>query len=106
MSRQFDEYMEGKFEVLGETYEVVEPENFEELMQALHVREVIQTAISSLMHDEDSSRLCTLMDKQNDFIRNTLIPSEILTTATLSATLLFLLKKIACASEKLKICLV
>ena len=43
MSRQFDEYMEEKFEVLGETYEVVEPENFEELMQALHVREVIQT---------------------------------------------------------------
>ena len=45
MSRQFDEHMEGKFEVLGETYEVVEPENFEELLQALHVREVIQTAI-------------------------------------------------------------
>lgn len=70
MSRQFDEYMEGKFEVLGETYEVVEPENFEELMQALRVKEVIQTAISSLMHDEDSSGLCTLLDEQDGFIRD------------------------------------
>lgn len=69
MSHQFNDYMEGKFEVFGETYELVEPDNFEELMQALRVKEVIQTAISSLMHDEDSSALCTLMDEQDCFIR-------------------------------------
>lgn len=93
MSRQFDEYMEGKFEVLGETYEVVEPENFEELMQALHVREVIQTAISSLMHDEDSSRLCTLMDKQNDFIQEYLDSIGNFDNRYLISNIAFLAKK-------------
>jgi len=93
MSRQFDEYMEEKFEVLGETYEVVEPENFEELMQALHVREVIQTAISSLMHDEDSSRLCTLMDKQNDFIQEYLDSIGNFDNRYLISNIAFLAKK-------------
>ena len=35
MSRQFDQYMEGKFEVFGEIHELVEPENFEELLAFL-----------------------------------------------------------------------
>lgn len=93
MSRQFDEHMEGKFEVLGETYEVVEPENFEELLQALHVREVIQTAISSLMHDEDSSRLCTLMDEQNDFIQEYLDSIGNFDNRYLISNIAFLAKK-------------
>ena len=68
MSRQFDESMVGKFELFGETYELVEPHNFEELMQALRVKEVIQTGISGLMHDEDPSSLLMLMEEQNGFI--------------------------------------
>ena len=69
MSRQFDEYMEGKFELFGETYELVEPENFEELLQALRVRDVIQNGINGLMHDEDSSGLSALLEEQDGYIR-------------------------------------
>lgn len=93
MSRQFNDYMEGKFEVFGETYELVEPENFEELMQALRVKEVIQTAISSLMHDEDSSALCALMDEQDCFIREYLDSIGDFDNRFLISNIAFLAKK-------------
>ena len=69
MSRQYDEYMEGKFEVYGELYELVEPDNFEELMKALQIKDVIQTAINGLMHDEDSSGYCDLLQQQEEYIQ-------------------------------------
>lgn len=69
MSRQFDEYMKGKFELFGETYELIEPDNFEELLQALRVRNVIQNGINGIMHDEDSSGLSTLLEEQDGYIR-------------------------------------
>ena len=69
MSRQFDEYMADKFELYGETHSMIEPSNFEELMKAIQVRDVIQTAISGLMHDEDSSGWDDLLQIQKDYIQ-------------------------------------
>lgn len=69
MSRQFDDYMDNKFELYGEMYELVEPENFEELMEAYQIKDVIQTAINGLMHDEESSGWYTLMQEQEDYIQ-------------------------------------
>lgn len=68
MSRQFDEYMEDKFEIYGELYSLIEPENIKELMDALEIKSKIQNQISSLMHDEDSSGWCDLLQQQEDYI--------------------------------------
>lgn len=69
MSRQFDEYMADKFELYGEQHSLVEPDNFEELMSAIRVKDVIQTAINGLMHDEDSSGWDNLLQTQVDYIQ-------------------------------------
>ena len=61
MSRQFDEYMSDKFELNGTMYQMVEPDSFDELMKAFEIRDVIQTGISQLMHDEDDSSWQTLL---------------------------------------------
>ena len=37
MSRQYNEYMESKFELFGEQYEIVEPNDLESLMKAIEV---------------------------------------------------------------------
>ena len=69
MSRQFDESMADKFELYGEIHSMIEPRNFEELMKAIQVRDVIQTAFSGLMHDDDASEWCDLLQTQKDFIQ-------------------------------------
>lgn len=69
MSRQFDEAMSNKFELYGEIYDLMEPSNFEELMKAIQVRDAIQTAISGLMHDEDSHGWEDLLQAQTDYIQ-------------------------------------
>lgn len=69
MSRQYGECTEGKFELYGETYELVEPESFDELVHAYQIKDVIQTAINGLMHDEDSSGWCWLMQEQENYIQ-------------------------------------
>lgn len=68
MSRQYDENMEGRFEIYGEEYSLVEPCNAKELMEALNVKDKIETYISGLMHDEDSSGWCSLLQEQEDYI--------------------------------------
>ena len=42
MSRQFDEAMEGRFDLYGKEYRLIEPENIEELMQALEVKSALE----------------------------------------------------------------
>ncbi len=69
MSRQFDDYMAGKFEIYDELYELVEPQNFEELLKAIDVRDTIQNYISGLMHDDESaSGYLDLLQEQEDYI--------------------------------------
>lgn len=69
MSRQYDEAMEGTFEVYGETYRLVEPTSFSELAQAIRIRDILQDAINSMMHDEDSSGYASLLEEQEGYIR-------------------------------------
>lgn len=68
MSRQFDEYMGGKFDLYGTEYELVEPVTVEELVKALEVKVALETYISGLMHDEDSSGYENLLQEQEDYI--------------------------------------
>ena len=69
MSRQFDEYMAGKFEIHGEWYELVEPDSFAELIKAFEIKEVIELALSELMHDEEPGGLDDLLAEQESYIR-------------------------------------
>ncbi len=64
MSRQFDEYRSDRFEVLGEEYALVSPDSFEELMDALRIRNIIQNDINGMMHDEDDSELQNMLSTQ------------------------------------------
>lgn len=69
MPRQFDEYTSDKFELYGELHSLVDPDNFEELMEALRLRELIQQAIDSTMHDEDDSRYSDILQTQENYIQ-------------------------------------
>ena len=45
MSRQYDEKMENRFELYGDEYELVDPTNLEELVEAIHIRELLEGMI-------------------------------------------------------------
>lgn len=68
MSRQYDQATMYRFEHHGVEYELVEPENLEELVEAFRIRDVIQEGLDELMRDEDSSAYENLLEEQNDFI--------------------------------------
>lgn len=52
MSRQYNDKTEYQFELFGDTYELIEPTNLEELVAALHIRDLLQEGINS--HEPDS----------------------------------------------------
>ncbi|MBQ6303748.1 MAG: helix-turn-helix transcriptional regulator [Clostridiales bacterium] len=72
MSRQFNEAMEGLFEIYGEEYRLIKPKNIDELSRALEVRSALQSYLSGLMNDEESGDYSDLLRVQdeniNDFI--------------------------------------
>lgn len=75
MSRQYDEYMEGKIDINGELYSLIEPTNLDELMKAYEVRDAIETYYSGLMHDDDSrdAWLSTLQEQEEyieEYLKN------------------------------------
>ena len=69
MSRQFDEAMEGHFDIYGEEYRLVEPENIDELIRALEVKAALETYLSGLMHDEEPGGYDDLLREQEDYIK-------------------------------------
>lgn len=69
MSRQYDEYMEGRFEIYGTEYSIVEPSNFNELMKAMETRDAIQNYLNGLMHDEDPGNFESILQEQEDYIQ-------------------------------------
>lgn len=93
MSRQYDEQMEGTFEYRGETYRLVEPSNFAELRQALQITDVIQSAIDGLLHDEDSSGWCWLLEEQNGYIQEYIDSIGDFDNSCLVGNIAFLTKK-------------
>ena len=60
MSRQFDEYMEDKFEYQGELKSLIFPTSFSELVAAI---------IDFATHEEDTSRYEEMKERQNDYIQ-------------------------------------
>lgn len=93
MSRQFDEYMADKFEIYGELYSLVEPENAKELMEAIEIKNKIQSYISGLMHDEDSSGWCDLLQQQEDYISEYVNSLGDFDNSTLANNIVYLVKK-------------
>ena len=69
MSRQFDEYMEDKFEYQGELKSLIEPTSFPELVSALSVRDTLQAIIDFALREEDTSGYEELKARQNDYIQ-------------------------------------
>ena len=69
MSRQFDEAMEGRFDIYGEEYRLVEPENIDELIRALEVKAALETYLSGLMHDEEPGGYDDLLQEQEGYIK-------------------------------------
>lgn len=93
MSRQFDEYMEGKFEIYGEVYEIVEPENLNELIKAMQVRDEIQNMLNSLMSDGDSSNWESLLQEQEAYIEAYIENLGDFDNSILSSNISYLAKK-------------
>lgn len=68
MSRQFDEFMEEKFDYHGELHALVKPQSFSGLMDALQAKDELQEIISTLPHDEDDSSWQNLLQIQHNYI--------------------------------------
>lgn len=93
MSRQFNEYMEDHFDLYGTEYKIIEPGNLTELMQALKVKSELETHISGLMHDEDSSGYENLLQKQMDYIHEYVESLGEFDSSTLANNIVYLAKK-------------
>ena len=68
MSRQYDEYIEGKFELDGEYHGLIEPTTPEQLGDAYRIRDLIQEGIDRHMPD-DAEGYQQFMDEQDSYIR-------------------------------------
>ena len=69
MSRQFDENMEDKFEYQGELKSLIFPTSFSELVEALGIRNTLQSIIDFATHEEDTSGYEEMRERQNDYIQ-------------------------------------
>lgn len=69
MSRQFDQYMEDKFEYQGELKSLIYPTSFSELVSALEIRDTLQAIIDSATREEDPSGYKEMKEQQNDYIQ-------------------------------------
>ena len=69
MSRQFDEYMEDKFEYQGERKTLIYPTSFSELTEALGIRNTLQSIIDFATRDEDTSGYEEMKERQNEYIQ-------------------------------------
>lgn len=93
MSRQFDEYMADKFEIYGELYSLVEPQNTKELMEALDIKAKIQTQISNLMHDEYLGGWEELLQQQEYYISEYVDSLGAFDNTILAKNIIYLVKK-------------
>lgn len=67
MSRQYNDLVEHRFELFGEEYDLIAPTNLEELVAALHIKDLLQQGIDS--HEPDSGHpYYHLQRTQSDWI--------------------------------------
>lgn len=70
MSRQYDDYMANKFELDGELYELIEPHNTVELVDALALKEKLEYYVGGLMHDDETiNDWLALINEQIEYIQ-------------------------------------
>ena len=93
MSRQFDDAFEGAFEYRGETHMLVYPHNLAEIVKALGVLDMIDTAMTELLHDDDSSNLEYSKDIQQQYIDEYMEGIEDFDNSYFKSNLEYLLKK-------------
>ena len=93
MSRQYNEYMESKFELFGEQYEIVEPNDLESLMKAIEVKEAIESYLSNLAHDYEIGGINSLLQEQEDYINRYLEELGDFDNRLLSSNISYLAKK-------------
>jgi transcriptional regulator with XRE-family HTH domain len=85
--------MEGHFDLNGIEYVLVEPSNTDELVQAFEVKSALETYISGFMHDEDPSGYESLLQEQDDYIREYADSLGEFDSTILSNNISFLTKK-------------
>lgn len=93
MSKQFDEYMEGRFEIYGTEYELIAPDSAKELSNAIETKRALETCISAMMHDEDSSGYEELLQEQKDYIQEYIEGIGEFDNSTLAANIAYLAKE-------------
>lgn len=93
MSRQYDEYIEGSFELYGERHWLVEPDNLPELLEAFRIRELIQEGFNGLMHGEDPNSWEILLQEQENYIQEFIDNREDFNNGIFMKNMAFLLKK-------------
>lgn len=92
MSRQFDEYMANRFELFGEMHEMVEPTNFEELLEALRIKDLLQQGADS--YDTDSENYWeNLVLQQEEWIDEYIANLGELDYSLISRNIAYLTKK-------------
>jgi len=92
MSRQYDEYMTNRFELFGEEYELVEPTNLEELVEALRIKDLLQQGIHS--HEPDSGHpYYHLQRTQDDWISEYVVELGEFDNTLLAKNIAYLTKK-------------
>ena len=92
MSNQFDQYKENKFEYQGELRSLVCPTSLPELVEALGVRDTIQTIIDSTMHNEDIFNWEKLKERQNGYIQEYLDSIGNFNNSVLASNITYLAK--------------
>lgn len=65
MSRKFDEFISNKFELNGELYELVNPTNMEELIQAINTKDLIQQLLNLDSSYEIYDNTSLLQEQEN-----------------------------------------
>ena len=93
MSRQFDEHMEGFFELNADEYRIIDPSNVDELAQAYEVKQVLQEAITLSPQDGVTYDYQNLLREQTNYIAEYVDSIEPYNSKVLSSNITYLCKQ-------------
>lgn len=68
MSQQFDN-MDDKFEYQGDCKSLIQPTSFSKLMEALEIRNTLQSLVDFATREEDTSGYAKMKERQNEYIQ-------------------------------------
>ena len=70
MSRQYDEAHGDDMVINGEILSAIDPSSFEELLEAVKMKDKLSYAVNTVPNDEDPSSVYVLLEEQEGFIRD------------------------------------